>query len=103
MTHLTERAPEKGHYTVTASSTEAATALKWSLVDEDGTVINSRSSVAIATPTTANSIELDGDDLAIANSRKLRRWLTVYGTYSGGTKTIAGECSFDIDPLKGRS
>lgn len=101
MTHLETKAPEEGHYTITASSTAAATALKWSLVDEDGTVINSRSSVAIASPTTANAIELDGDDLAIANARKLRRWVTVYGTYSGGTKSITGECSFDIDPLKG--
>ena len=101
MTHLETKAPEEGHYTITASASVAPTALYWALADEDGTAINSRTSEAVTSPSTASAIDLDGDDLQITNRKKLRRWFTVWGTYSGGAKSISGECTFDIEPFKG--
>lgn len=101
MTHLETNYNEEGHYTITVSCSFTPTVMKWALRDEDGSVINSRSSVAISSPSTSNLIELDGDDLAIANPKRPLRYITVYGTYSGGTKVFTDECTVNGNNLKG--
>ena len=101
MTHIQTNFNEEGHYTVTCASAFTPTAMKWRLMDEDGVTINSRTSVAITSPSTSNLIELDGDDLAISDNKKTLRYVTVYGTYSGGTKHFTGGCSFNGTKLKG--
>ena len=101
MTHIQTNFNEEGHYTVTCATEFTPTAMKWCLLDEDGVTVNSRTSVAIAVPSTANVIELDGDDLAIPDKKKTLRYLTVYGTYSSGSKHFTDECSFNGTNLKG--
>lgn len=101
MTHLETNYNEEGHYTITVSCSFTPNTFKWGLRDEDGNVINSRSSVAIAVPSTSNLIELDGDDLAISNPKKPLRYVTVYGTYSGGSKVFTDECTINGTELKG--
>jgi hypothetical protein len=64
-----DSAPEGSTYEVVLSyfdKTLAAmtpTSASWSLFDEEGNVINSRSGVAIAAISTTNMIELAGNDL----------------------------------------
>jgi hypothetical protein len=103
MTHLETKANEESAYTITVSCDFTPTAMKWSLTDEDGTVINSRSSVAVAVPSTSNTVTITGDDLEITNERKTLRIFTVYGTYNGGANKFADECTFYVADLKGVS
>jgi hypothetical protein len=85
---------------ITITTDFTPTTMLWKLTDEDGTVINSRTSVSIAAPGTTNAVTLTGDDLAISNVRKIRRFFTVWGTYNVAD-TFSAECSFDVQELKG--
>lgn len=59
------------------------TAIHWSLKNSAGTIINSRSGVAVAVPAAAINIVLYGDDLALesADSTSEVRYLVVTATY----------------------
>jgi hypothetical protein len=103
MTHLETKANEKSSYVISITTNFTPTVGKWTLVDEDETVVNSRSSVAIGSLSTAMTVTLTSDDLAISDSQKTRRYFTAYGTYNGGVNTWADGCSFDIDDLMGHS
>jgi hypothetical protein len=79
-----------------------ATAL-WSLRDNTGAVVNSRSNVAL-TPATAMSVVLSGSDLVYEPNSHSLRTLTVTGTYDGAygnNLPIAEEYSFNVRPLVG--
>ena len=58
----------------------------WTLTDKDGTVINSRSDVAISSLSTTNDVLLSGDDLAFQTSESGRevveRLFVFEGTYN---------------------
>jgi len=56
----------------------------WTLSDEDGDVINSRSSVTL-TPASSMNIVLQGDDLAITGTVRKIVKLMVEGIYSSDT------------------
>lgn len=99
MTHIETKAKEESSYTLTVACDFTPATMKWTLTDEDGTVINSRSSVAVASPSTSNTITLTSDDLGVSDKYKLKRVLTVYGTYNGGSNSFADECSFEVENL----
>ena len=103
MTHLETEAKEKSAYTITIDTNFTPTVGKWSLVDEDEAVVNSRSSVAIGSLSTSMTVTLTSDDLAISDSTKTRRYFVAYGEYNGGSNTWADGCSFDIIELMGLS
>lgn len=78
------------------------TSLKWSLTDENGTVINSREDVEITSPTNTESIALTGDDLALSGVSRTRI-VTFEATYDGGdlgaTLYLKESAKFQIDDL----
>jgi len=67
-----EFAVEESTYPITMDFLDSANdpvtpnSATWSLVDEDGTVINSRSEVTITGLSTSKTIVLEGQDLAIS-------------------------------------
>ena len=82
---------EKSTYRVTAACTDSTGAsvtpktATWTLTDYDGTVINSRTAVAI-TPTAATmTMVLTGADLAITSGKDGRRILLVEAIYDSAT------------------
>ena len=95
MTHIENRFNEEGTYVFTCSTTFTPTVAKYHWTDENGTAINSRSSVSISSPSTATQVTLNGDDLAITDATKTLRVFTFYGTYSGGTLKFSEEVSVD--------
>lgn len=101
MTHIETHATEGSSYVITVATNFTPTAMTWRLTDEDGTVINSRSTVSVTSPSTSNVITLTGDDLDVTNAKKVLRIFTCKGTYNGGANTFADECTFYVDNLKG--
>lgn len=99
MTYIETHANEESAYTVTVTLNFTPTTMTWTLTDEDGTVINSRSAVSVSSPSTTNTITLTGDDLALSDVKKTRRIFTVTGTYNSGANKFSDECQFDIDNL----
>lgn len=76
---------------------------EWSLRDNTGAIVNSRTAVPI-TPASTASIVLSGADLAYESNSKSMRVLTVVGTYDGtygANLPLAEEFSFGIRPLEG--
>ena len=105
-TRLTTKAPEKGTYLVTVAFTdEAGTAvtpdsITWRLTDENGAVVNSRSTVAISVPAASNTIILSGSDLTVNDPTNTRRKLSVYAVLdlvAGNDKPVRDEVEFEID------
>ena len=102
MTELTLNAVNESTYIITATYTNSAgdavtpNTLEWNLKDEYGNVINSRSAVSIAVPSTSNSIVLFGDDLKNADTRV--RVFQIIGTYNsvtyGNNLPIIGQAKF---------
>ena len=102
---LSLHADEGGTYTVCITcATDAGAAdtpqtLNWTLTDSAGTVIRSRSEVAIATPSSTENVKMTGDDLAIQageTATEVVRIFTVKGTDSAGDP-IRGRCQFTLD------
>jgi hypothetical protein len=82
----------------TAVTPSAAT---WTLTDDHGSVINSRSAVS-ETPASTVTIVLSGADLAASDPLQLNRRLLIEWTYNSTAGTgLPGkhEASFDIDDL----
>jgi len=100
MIYLEDKAPQNGQYTVTVGTTFTPVTLTWRLMDEDETVINSRTTVSVAVPSTSNTIKVSGADLALPDSKKARRYLLTKGTDASGAP-FADACSFDIEDLPG--
>lgn len=79
--------------------------LSWGLYDNTGNVINSRSNVAITTPTSSNDIVLSGDDLGITGTAlSEQRILQLVGTYDsihGNDLPIRQEYRFYVRNLQG--
>jgi len=107
---LNTHAEEEGTYVITATfkdedgNAEDVKTAKWSLTDRDGTVINSRSDVAISTPTSSEDIVLSGNDLALQSGETNLgiRILIVEATYDsdlGSDLPLKGEAEFIIDNL----
>lgn len=105
-TVLKTQAIEKSSYIITATFIDENdqavvpdTGLNWTLTDASGNIINSRDGVTI-TPASTITIVLSGDDLAIADTTKRTRLLTVEGTYNsaaaGGSIPIKDSCKFDV-------
>ena len=102
---LRDVAREKSTYTVTVSFFDengtalAPTTAVWTLSKLDGTIVNSRENVSIASPGTEEVIVLTGSDLAIIDGDELEaRALTVLATYSSG-RTIKSEARFWVRNL----
>lgn len=103
----TQKANEKGTFKITAAfadETDASmtpnTGLNWTLTDDAGNVINSRSAVTI-TPASSVDIILSGNDLAIGNNGT-KRILTIQGTYdssAGSNLPLKDEIVFYIHDL----
>lgn len=75
----------------------------WSLCDNTGSIVNSRSAVPI-TPASTVSIVLSGADLSFELNSMSQRVLTVTGTYDGAYGSnlpIAEEFTFGIRALEG--
>lgn len=106
---LTTRAIERSTFIVTAAFTDKAGAavvpdsIKWTLTDEVGRVINSRSDVAIAIPASSVDIVLHGADLALRDATDMGgRVLTVevvYDSTEGNDLPLKDEARFRIAPL----
>ena len=80
---------------------ETPATMTWTLTDRSGTVINSRSDIAIAAPSTSNNIVLSGADLTIG-AGGAERVLMAEGTYNstlGNGLPLRDECWFVIDAL----
>lgn len=98
---------ERGTLKVTISFTDESgdavtpATVTWSLTDENGTVINSRSNVSIGSLDTSVTLVLSGADLALVNA-SVDRILTVRITYDsdlGSGLTENEEALFKINPL----
>lgn len=103
MTHLETKANEDGSYTITAATNFTPTVAKWHLLDEDETVVNSRSSVSISSPSTAMSVTLTSDDCGLSDSKKTLRYFVLYGTYNGGSNSFSDYCTFNVRDVPGIS
>ena len=100
--HLEAQYDEESHYTITVATSFTPNTMKYSVYDEDDNIINSLSSQAVASPSTSTLIELDGPDLAISDPAKTKRYVSVYGTYNGGTDNFASMVTFDGNKIKGK-
>ena len=112
LTTLTTEAMEEGSYFITvsfydedgAAETPNVGTIKWTLTDNDGSVINDNDYIA-ATSSSSITIELEGDDLAIQSgetSSLVRRHLIVeweYNSALGDDKPAKAECVFFIRNL----
>ena len=57
-------------------------AMTWSLVDENNVIINSREDVAVSSPTSSETILLEGDDLALSGNYPVTRYIIAKITYA---------------------
>ena len=106
---LTTPANEQGVYWVTVAYLDednnamAPDAATWTLTDMEGNVINSREDEEIAVPTTEDTIELSGSDLAVDGNDIVQRLLTIEGTYTsdtfGASKPFKIQIKFPIEPV----
>lgn len=107
-TTLADKAMENGTYPIYISSIKDASSaavtpnsLKWHLTNRDGTIVNSRTSEAIAAPTAPFYITMSGDDLSLAKTTDPKRVLTLTGSYTGSEGTslpIHEVILFEIQP-----
>ncbi len=105
---LTTHAVEKSTYVITVALTDEDGAaltpdsLTWTLTDDQGNVINSRTAVSIAVPAASNDIVLSGADLAVDVAKGTKRKLTLEGVYDsdyGNDLPLKEEVEFEIDDL----
>lgn len=109
MIALETQAPEEGAYSIALTFKDESgtalipTTLTWTLTDEEGTVINSRSAVSL-TPAATTNVVMYGADLSVTDTKKRRRIVTINGTYTSTYGTglpLTEEIRFSIrDMLK---
>ena len=109
ITVLSTHANEGGTYVVNIATTDedgevkVPETLSWSLTDIDGSIINSRDEVNIASPTASEDVVLSGDDCAIQAGEtelEVTRIFTVKGTYNstlGNDLPLRGRCYFVLE------
>ena len=76
--------------------------LTWTLTDILGNTINGKKDVAVANPTSSETIVLSGNDLAIFANDRLRRIITFNATYDsnlGNDLPLNGAAEFPIVQL----
>lgn len=105
------KAVEESTFVVTASFTDedgvavAPDTMFWSLMDEDGEIINDREDEEISSPGTSVDILLQGDDLAIPGViAEVKRYLVLHGTYTSGLGSglpLTDQVGFYVTNLKG--
>lgn len=103
------QAAEEGTYVVTAAFTDedgdaaTPTSITWSLFDDRGEVINSRSNVAVATPASSVNIVLTGDDLSIGSNGAYRQIVLswVYDSDLGSDLVGRQVATFEIENIFG--
>lgn len=75
----------------------------WTLTDLAGNLINSREDVSIDTPTTEETVEVSGNDLAVDGNDIVQRLITLEGTYTsvnfGANKQFKFQIKFPIEPI----
>lgn len=109
MTIKLKPSTEQSTYVVTVNFYDvsgAAVAPKlaaWTLKDEDGAIVNSRSAVNIDVPGTSNTIVLTGADLALPDTNKPMRYLLIEAVYDsllyGNDLNLREEGSFMVSNL----
>jgi len=107
---IKETATEQSSFKVTmtfydeSGNAVAPDVMAWTLTDLDGSVVNSREDVAIADPSSSESILLEGDDLAVDGNDPVKRIITFQGTYTsaiwGAGKKLKDQSTFTIIPIK---
>jgi hypothetical protein len=82
----------------------APNSASWSLVDEDGNIVNSREDISINSPSSSENILLSGDDLTLTDGRSEEaRYVVVEGTYDstlGNDLPIKDQIKFYILNLR---
>lgn len=106
---LTTPANEQGVYWITVgyldedNNAMAPDTATWTLTDLEGSVINTREDEEIETPTTEDTIELSGLDLAVDGNDIVQRLVTIEGTYTsetfGASKPFKIQIKFPIEPV----
>ena len=107
---LTTEAVEKSTYVITLAFANKAgvgvtpDSATWTLTDGGGTVINSRSGVAITPLAASVDVVLSGDDLAMqpletSYGNRLFRVQAVYSSTEGAILTLKEENQFEIRGL----
>lgn len=109
---LTTEAEELSSYKVTCAFTDddgdavIPNLIKWSLIDEDGNIINSRSWVSVETPAASTEVALYDKDLQIKVTEAIQeavvRRFVVYAEYDsdlGSNLPLYGSCRITIRNL----
>ena len=104
-------AVEKSTFVVTAAFADAdgvavvPNSITWTLTDMDGTVINSRTAVAVAVPAASIDIVLSNNDLTCPNGeRALSLSISaVYDSTEGSNLTLKDSLIFTVKNLVGVS
>ena len=107
---IKETATEKGSFKITfvfkdeSGNSVAPDVMAWTLTDLDGSVMNSKTNVSISSPSSEESILLQGDDLAIDGNDPVQRLITAQGTYTsaelGAGLPLIDQSEFTIIPVK---
>ena len=105
---LTVTATESSTYIVNATFTDeegdplTPTSLTWTLTDDEGNVINSRSAVVVSSPASSNDIVLSGDDLDPGDSEQADLIFTTNATYNsslGSGLPLVAQCKIPVSGL----
>lgn len=88
--YLSKVAEEEGSYTIKLTFKDedgvafAPSALIWTLMTEDGQILNSRYRISVAEPAAITYITMSGDDLQLVDKRFMyeTRVFTLEGTYN---------------------
>ena len=106
---IKETATEQSSFKITVTfydesgNAVAPDTMAWTLTDTDGSVMNSRENVSISSPSSSESILIEGDDLAVEGNDPVKRIVTFQGTYTsvefGAGKLLKDESVFTIIPI----
>ncbi|MGD8567367.1 MAG: hypothetical protein PVJ39_04745 [Gammaproteobacteria bacterium] len=109
MTTLSVTPTEEGTYVIGFSITDengdatVPTALTWTLMGRDESIINDRDREAISPLVASGSVVLSGDDLSITNGETVRYFLLegAYDSTLGSDLPIKEAATFEIENLPG--
>ena len=108
-TLLTAQATEGSTFVVTVPFVDEdgtpviPASIKWSLTDDEGDAVNSRTDVAIVTPAATIDIVLKGLDLPSPGDQMRSVYLTVEATYNSSLGTglpLNVQCRIEVLPLE---
>lgn len=106
---LTTKAREGGVFGVTVSfkdtngSAVTPDSASWSLYSKTDQIVNSRTDVSIAAPSTSNTIVLSGNDLRLSDTDKRKLVVTYqYDSATLGNNVVdVVQISFDVEAVAG--